>query len=458
MLAALRTRLVDTWNVFVLELRRVFRDPGVSLIFFVAGLAYPFLYNLIYMKNVIQEVPVAVVDMSCTPESREFIHDWNATPEVKVTHVCATMEEAQHLLREQVIHGIMYFPPDYSAILNTGLETARISLYCDMSSFLYMKNVYLSANMVTLDKMNKIQIDRYEAMNVNHELSCSLVQGTPYEVVSLFNPSGGYGTFLVPAMLILILHQTLFFGIAMLCGTAREENKEVFMLPGRLRRYSIFRLLIGRAAAYFTLYMLLSSIDLILVPRIFDLPHVGNNLDILVFIIPFLLSTIFFSMFIGSFQRERETGMVTLLFTSLIFMFISGLSWPRENIAPVWRFIGDLLPSTWGMHGYVHINTMGATVATTFYEYKMLWILTGAYFIACVVLYAIRSRQHDAIASAEDAKRLQHMRTQLLKVQNAIADREQERAEMIDQHLEHGREMREHIKEEIKQRWWKLHP
>lgn len=391
--AYLRTRLLDSWYVFALELRRIFRDPGVMLIFFVAGLLYPVLYNLIYMKNVIQEVPVAVVDMSCSPESRDFIFRWDATQEVSVVYSCTSMEEAQHLMREQKVHGILYFPPDYAAILHSGLQTARLSLYCDMSSFLYMKNVYLSANMVTLDKMNQIQVDRYEAMNINHEMSWALVQSAPYKDVSLFNPTAGYGTFLVPAMLILILHQTLFFGIAMLCGTAREDNSEVYILPGRRRRYSIFRILLGRAAAYFVLYMFISAVDLILIPRLFGLPHVGRNADILLFIVPFLLSTIFFSLFFASFQKERETGMVTCLFTSLIFMFISGISWPRENMSAIWRFIGDLIPSTWGMHGFVHINSMGATLHTTLHEYSMLWVLTAVYFVLCVGIYAYQSRR-----------------------------------------------------------------
>ena len=64
--------------VFVEELRRVFRDPGVLIIFIVAGLLYPILYNCIYWKDNVDNVPVAVVDLSCSPESREFLHRWNA--------------------------------------------------------------------------------------------------------------------------------------------------------------------------------------------------------------------------------------------------------------------------------------------------------------------------------------------------------------------------------------------
>jgi len=434
--AYLRTRLLDTWYVFCHELYRTLHDPGVVLLFFIAGLGYPVLYNFVYIKNTIEDVPVAVVDMSCSPESREFIHRWDATQEVKVTHSCVSMEEAEHLMKQQEIHGILYFPPDFASILNTGLESAHLSLYCDMSSFLYMKNTYLSVNMVMLDKMNQIQVDRYEKMNIGHEMSWSLVQAAPYEVVNMFNPTGGYGTFLIPAMLILILHQTLFLGIAMSCGTAREENKEIFILPGRRRRYSVFRILIGRSFAYFVLYMAIAAVDLILIPRIFGLPHLGRNWDIMLFCVPFILSTIFFSLMCGSFQKERETGMVTCLFTSMIFMFLSGISWPRENMSAIWQFVGDLIPATWGMHGYVHIHSMGATLLTTINEYNMLWLLTALYFIICVFIYAVRARKYDAEAIEEDARIIATFRSKKMKLKEVTTELIQQEKERIRKYKE----------------------
>ena len=405
-----RERVQDVWNVFCLELRRVFHDPGVMLIFFVAGLAYPVLYNLLYLNNVVEEVPVAVVDRSGSPESREFVFQWDATPEVKVMYACTSMAEAEQLLKDQKIHGILYIPADYAAILHTGMETAHLSLYCDMSSFLYMKNVYLSANMVVLDKMQQVQVDRYEAMNIGAEMSRTLVQGVRYDWVALFNPTGGYGSYLIPLILVMILHQTLFFGIAMLYGTAREENKEVFLLPGRRRRASVYRLLIGRSAAYFALYMVIGAIDLILIPRWFHLPSLGNPFDILAFLVPFLLSTIFFSIFFGSFQRERETGMVTMLFTSLIFLFVSGVSWLREDMDSVWVLIGKFIPSTWGMHGYVHLNSMGANLATTYREYIALWGLAGVYFALCVISLSIRAHLYNEDLRREDQERRERLR------------------------------------------------
>ena len=381
-------KLSDTWWVFTEELKRIFRDPGVTVIFVVATLAYPFLYKAIYWREQITNIPVAVVDLSQSPESREFLHHWNASPDVRLAYTCYSMAEAEKLLRDQKVHGIIYFPRDYADQLADPLGQAHISLYCDMSSFLYMKGIYLSCNQVMLESMRNIQVDRYEQMGMGKEFAWTLVQDAPYSETALFTPTGGYGSFLIPAVLVLILHQTLFFGICMLGGTAREENKQLFRLPGHRRGYSVLRIIIGRSAAYFVLYYALAAILLVGLPRLFDIPHIGNPLDILRLMVPYLLATIFFSMSVSVFIRNRESGMVLLISSSLIFLFMAGISWPKEMIPEAWQYVSYIIPYTSGAHGFIHINSMGASLWTTRTEYYTLWILTGAYFfIACALLF-----------------------------------------------------------------------
>lgn len=370
---------------FTEEIRRVFRDPGVMVIFIVATLAYPLLYKAIYWNEQITDVPVAVVDLSNSPQSRAFLHAWNASPDIRLTHTCSSMMEAEQLLRDQKVHGIIYFPRDYEQQLADPLGKAHISLYCDMSSFLYMKAIYLSCNQVMLESMRNIQIDRYEQMGMDKEFAWTLVQDAPYSETALFSPTGGYGSFLIPAVLVLILHQTLFFGICMLGGTAREENVD---------KYNIFSLM-GRAAAYFVIYYALAAILLGLLPRLFDIPHIGSVGDIFLFMVPYILAVVFFSICVSVFIRNRESGLVLLISTSLIFLFMAGISWPKEMIPDAWRYLSYFIPYTWGANGFIHINSMGASLWTTRTEYFALWGLTVGYALLAVVLFLIVGYRRD---------------------------------------------------------------
>lgn len=381
-------KLSDLWYVFTYELKRIFTDPGVMVIFFVATLAYPFIYKTIYWKEQVENIPVAVVDLSGSPESRTFLHKWGGSPDVRLAYTCRSMGEAEKLMRDQKVHGIVYFPRDFAQQQADPFGKATISLYMDMSSFLYMKGIFMSCNQVMLETMRNVQINRYQAMGYDNEFAWTLVQDAPYTETALFNPVGGYGSFLIPAVLMLILHQTLLLGICMLGGTAREENNELFLIPGRSRSYSVLRIVLGRSLAYFILYMAIGSVLLLLMPRLFNLPHIGHVGDILRMMVPYLLACIYFSMSISVFIRNRESGMVLLISTSLIFLFMAGISWPKEMMPDEWLMLSKAIPYTWGAHAFIHINTMGATLWTTRQEYIALWWLAGGYFLlTCVLLW-----------------------------------------------------------------------
>lgn len=388
-------KFLDIFHVFTQELRRIFTDFGVIVIFFIATLVYPLIYKALYWHELIENIPVAVVDLSSSSDSRRFIHQWDATPDVAVSYYCTSMAEAEELLRAQKVHGILYFPRDFAQQLADPLGQAHVSLYCDMSSFLYMKGVYLSCNMVMLESMQNIQIDRYEQMGYDKQFAWSLVQDAPYTETALFNPVGGYGSFLIPAVLMMILHQTLLLGICMLAGTAREENDELFCIPGRPRSKSVLRIILGRAGAYFLVYYGLAVILLILLPRLFQIPHLGQVYDLMRFIVPYLLACIFFSMSISVFTRNRESGILLFISTSLVFLFIAGISWPQEMIPKPWVYLSYFIPYTWGAHGFIHISSMGATLFTTRMEYDALWILAGGWFlVACALYYITGATKH----------------------------------------------------------------
>jgi len=372
------------WKVIVDTTKAVFTDPGVVVIFVVACLAYPILYNFIYLNNSLTDVPIAVVDRSGCAESVTFIRKLDDTPDVRVEYKCTSMKEAEALMRAQKIHGIIYFPSEYEACIEAGKGVAHISLYCDMTSFLYMKSVYMAANMVMLDEMHNIQLDRYQKMGMTEETTWTLIQAAPYEEVKLYNETDGYGTFLIPSVLVLIIHQTLFFGICMLRGTYYEEKKNMHSVRGHKWIHALL-ITIGMGIAFLLIYLGLGTFDLIIVPRIFNLPHIGSAWSVLQFMVPFILATTFFSITISSFIHNRETGMVLLLSTSLIFLFISGVSWPQPSIPIAWKYLSYFFPSTWGIHAYIHINSMGATITETIKEINSLWILSGVYFLTSAI-------------------------------------------------------------------------
>lgn len=380
------TFLKGIWQNFVHELKTTFKDRGVVIMFILGPLAYPILYCSIYKNETLIDVPIAVVDNSRTPLSRELIRHIDASENVKISNFYSSLYEAKEAFNKRIVHGVIFIPSNFNKKINAN-EQATVSLYCDISSFMYYRVIYQSCNYSILDMSKNIQIKRLNATGITGESASMIAEPLLYKNISLYNEGIGFASFLMPAILILILFQTLFFGITMLAGTSREENRFHVLVTENASREGIYSVIIGKSAFYFIVYAAWIFYVLGVIPHVFNLPHIGNPSDIFKLMIPFLLATIFFCMTISVFIPNRETSIVLFMFFSIILLFLSGISWPQSNINGFWKIFSWIFPSTHGIQGYIKINTMGTDIQHASFEYISLWLQTALYFITATATY-----------------------------------------------------------------------
>ena len=376
------------------EFRTTFRDQGVLIFFILVPLAYPLVYGFIYTNETLRDVPAAVVDDSRTALSREYLRKVDATPDVRIAAYCSDMEEAKLMMKERKAYGIIRIPASFSDDLSQGRQT-HVSLYCDMSGLLYYKCLLLANTNVSLAMNADIKTQR--AGNTTERQDELTAYPIEYEDVALYNPTNGFAAFLLPVVLMLIIQQTLLLGIGLSAGTARENNRFRDLVPINRHYHGTLRIVMGKALSYFMVYTVVSVYVLGVVPRIFRLNQIGQTDDLLLFMLPYLAACIFFSMTASIVIRNRETCMLIFVFTSVPLLFLSGISWPRTAIPDFWRYFSYLFPSTFGINGFVRINSMGGTLNEVATEYRALWFQAAIYFITACLVYRhqiILSRRH----------------------------------------------------------------
>ncbi len=379
-------------TVSIAEFRGVLRDPGVMIVIVGAMIVYPVMYCSIYKKETLYNIPVAIVDDSRTPDSRRLVRSLDASPDIEIAVTATDMEDARHLFESGGVHGIIYIPADFSDRL-ARREQAFISAYCDMSSFLYYRAMVMAGNYATLDMGHQIQIERMAQAGVTGESAALSAAPIRSEETILFNSEAGFFSFLMPPVLILIIHQTLIFGICMMAGQAREDGRFRKLLPVNSSAWRVVQVVTGKALCYLAFYSVLTAYMLGVIPRLFGLPHLGDPWTLVRFMTPFLIATTFFGLTLSVFMQSRETGLVSLLFFSLILLFLSGFSWPVSNFGGFWRTFAELFPSTGGIRGFIRINSMGASLQQVSAEYSMLWIQAAVYFTtACFAMKPRRTR------------------------------------------------------------------
>jgi ABC-2 type transport system permease protein len=390
----------DAARIWRDEMRQIFKDEGVIIFFFVVPLIYPLLYSWIYNNEVVREVPVVVVDNSHSQLSRKFIRMCNASPDVKVVAYVDDMDEGKMLIGRNVARALYYIPSDFQTRIYR-MQQATISVYCDMSLVLTYKAAYQTALMVSQEMNSEIQIQLAGKYTKREEQ----IQAKPLEAdgQALFSPAGGYGSFVLPAVLMLIIQQTLVLGIGLSAGTARESNRFQNLVPPDRRYYhGMFRVVFGKAMCYLMIYILMGAWLTIIVPRIFHFPCLAHWQDLLAIMLPYTLACIFFGMTVSCLVRYRENVMLIMVFVSVPLLFLTGVSWPQTEIPGFWQGVSSLFPSTFGVRAYIRLNSMGGTLSDVLTEYRILWCHVVVYFIVACLVYRHHvnlARQH--VAEAE---------------------------------------------------------
>ncbi len=386
--------IYDMFYIWKQEFRTTFRDQGVLIFFILVPLVYPLIYAFIYTNETIREVPAVAVDNSRSSLSREYLRKVDATPDVNIVTYCADMEEAKLMMKDRKAYGVIYIPADFSDNIARGKQT-QVSLYCDMSGLLYYKALLLANTNVSLAMNADIKVER--AGNSTERQDEITAYPIEYEDVALYNPTNGFAAFLIPVVLMLIIQQTLLLGIGLSAGTAREHNQFRDLVPINRHYNGTLRIVMGKGLSYFMVYSLVSVYILCVVPWIFKLNRIAIPGELALFILPYLAACIFFSMTASIAIRNRETCMLLFVFTSVPLLFLSGISWPAAAIPPFWKYFSYIFPSTFGINGYVRINSMGATLNEVAFEYRALWLQAGIYFITACLVYRrqiILSRRH----------------------------------------------------------------
>jgi ABC-2 type transport system permease protein len=376
--------LNDLCYIWRQEVKQMFKDEGVIIFFIVVPLLYPLLYSWIYNNEVVREVPVVVVDQSSTPLSREFIRKCDASPDVKVYCHAADMDEAQSLVSRQIVKGVYLIPSDFETRLNR-MEQATVSVYCDMSLMLAYKAIFQTAQAVA-QQMGSGLTTR---LGGHYTLREEQIAAKPldFEEVAIFNPTGGYGSSILPGVLILIIQQTLVLGIGLAAGTAREDNRFSNLIPLSRHYHGMFRIVGGKALAYFMIYAVIAAYLVLIVPWLFGFTAIGQWQPLLAVMIPYLLDCIFFGMVVSCLVRYRENVMLLMVFVSLPLLFLTGISWPQSSMPGFWQGISWLFPSTFGVRAYVRVNVMGSSLSDILPEYQTLWLQTLVYFIVACLVY-----------------------------------------------------------------------
>lgn len=361
-------------------LAQIFSDKGVLLMLIIGPIIYGFFYPWPYQGEVVNKVPVGIVDYDRSNLSQTISRYSAASPSLDV-HNYQSEKEAINAIYHDDIAGYLIIPRDLEKDVMAN-KPAYVSVLGNNSYFLLNKQVQMGFLKAISTVSAGVEVRRSVAQGAYMETAKTSTQAVPLRIDPMFNRSEGYGAYVVPAVSILILQQTLMLGTALLIGTWYERQKQNATIAGWLGRI-------------FGLSLVSFIMGCFYYGWVFDIHSYsrGHNMfGTLLFYSLFAPTVATMGCVFGMWFRERERALQILIFSSLPIFFLSGYPWPVTQLPEPLKYVRLLFPTTPGIHTSVQLNQMGASLHNVkgyLFHLMVLWA------VAFMLLLWIQKRQID---------------------------------------------------------------
>lgn len=353
------------------ELKALLTNPVVVLTVFGGVVFYSFLYPLPYTNQTPREQLISVVNLDMSQTSFKLERMVDATPQVKVVRRDHTIEQARSAFLSGEISGILVIPEHFYKDILLG-KSPTLAYAGDASYFLVYGTIVeglakAGGTLAAQATVSKLVLDGQPLALAAEQYSATKLYLKP-----TFNPRMGYVDYVVPAVFVLILQQTLAMAAGLMVGSQKLGK-------GYWRNVPPAQLLAVRFAVLIVIYYLLSMYYFgasFTMHGVNQLAHAGELLTLL---LPFFISSCAIGIWLGSVTPRRELVTLVVLISSMPLIFSAGFIWPVEMIPSPIVWLSQLFPSTPAIQSFLALNQMGADWTQIREGYLQLWALAAVW-------------------------------------------------------------------------------
>ena len=257
-------------GAFAAEWQRVLAIRGAFALLVLAPLIYGVYYPQPYLNQILRKLPIAVVDNDLSELSRRIVETLDASGAVQVAVRARTLAEARTAIDRGEAFAAVGIPPGAQRDVLKGTNV-HLPVYVDATYLFIFRSI--GSGIATAIGVLSSELASGGARTDNSLVQAKLAAANPADILlqPVFNPVGGYASYIVPAAFVLILQQTLLIGAAMLTGLALARP-----VGGALQS------VLGRGIAHLTIYLPALALYFIMLPRFYGFSTLGSPTQLFV--------------------------------------------------------------------------------------------------------------------------------------------------------------------------------
>jgi ABC-2 type transport system permease protein len=316
------------------EFIQIIRDPRTLMLIIVMPILQLFLLGYAATTDV-KNIPLAVWDQNRTPQSRALLDAFRGADYFNISYMVGSEDEYRTLIENGQARAVLIIPPGYDRDLSEG--RAQVSLVLDGSDATVGSTALSAANLIVQSYATRIMIEQTA-------LSGRVASITPPVGISTqvwYNPDLISAYFMIPGVVGMILSMVT----AMLTATAvvRERERgtieQLIVTPIRSWELIVGKLLPYVALAYVDIFEIL-----IIGHFWFQVPIRGDLGLILLLSGLFVISSLGIGLFASTIANTQQEAMITVLFTMLPSIFLSGFFFPIDAMPKFLQVVSYIIP------------------------------------------------------------------------------------------------------------------
>ncbi len=328
-------RIVEVVWKEVLQIRRDKRMFGIVLLMPVLEL---FIFGYVVATEV-DDVALAVCDYSHTAESRAYVDQLTESGYFRIAAPCTSLADVDQLLDRGRAKLVLAIPPDFADLLRRASPTRPVQVMAAVDGS--------NSNTATIALGYLEQITLSQAVDVQLvDRSTGGTVAARHPVVAVeprawFNPELRSVNFMVPAIICVLLMESLVILTAMAIVREKEHGTMEQLIVTPIRAYE---LIIGKAIPFVGLGYANVAIVILVGTFWFSVKIAGSLLLLLGLTGLFIVTCLGMGLVVSAISNTQQQASMTGQFVLLPSMFFSGFMFPISSMPPLVQKLTYAIP------------------------------------------------------------------------------------------------------------------
>jgi ABC-2 type transport system permease protein len=363
------------WTIVRKEVIHILRDPRTLGLVIILPVMLLLLLGLA-VANDIENIPLAVADLSKTDASRQLIDQYVASGYFKMTYQAENEAEIMQLMDEGVVHAGMVIPEDLGRNLSTG-ASSQILFFIDGTDPIQAQTAQLAAETVGQAASQKILVRQLEKSPLHLDLRLPV----DVRMRFLYNPDMRRMNFFLPGLVGLILQVQALLLTAFAIVREREQGTLEQLIVTPIKPWE---LMLGKLLPFIFVAVINLSMVVVTGVLVFNMPLKGDIFLLMLLSGIFLIGSLGMGILISTISHTQIEALYLAVFIVLPAAILSGLLFPRQSMPWPAYYAGYLLPLTYFLEIVRGIILKGIGL-----NYLWPWVWPMALFSIVVFLLSV---------------------------------------------------------------------